>query len=160
MLTAKEYLRQAYRLDQQINFLTIEIQNLRELATSVSALQYDRDQIQKTPSTEPPFIKALEKVWDLEEKLARRLDDLCALKEQIVTVIEHVENPDERLTLSYRYLQGRTWEDIGEALYVDERTARRWHGRALLHVVMPDDPIVLPNRQTRPKMSENVRHQF
>lgn len=156
MLTAKEYLRQAYRLDQQINFFVTEIQNLRELATSVSALQYERDQIQKTPSTDPPFIKALEKVWDLEEKLADKLDHLCALKKQITTVIGQVENPDERLTLSYRYLQGRTWDDIGALLYVDERTARRWHGRALLHVVMPEDPIVLPIQQFRPQMSETA----
>lgn len=39
-MTVKEYLHQAYRLDQRIKSDTMEAQNLREMAGSVSAIQY------------------------------------------------------------------------------------------------------------------------
>ena len=45
-MTVKEYLHQAYRLDQRIKSDTIEAQNLREMAGSVSAIQYDKDRVQ------------------------------------------------------------------------------------------------------------------
>lgn len=41
-MTVKEYLHQAYRLDQRIKSDTMEAQNLREMAGSVSAIQYDK----------------------------------------------------------------------------------------------------------------------
>ena len=47
---------------------------------------------------------------------------------------------DERLVLTYRYIKNDTWGQIGEELYADERTIRRWHNRALAHVVVPDTP--------------------
>lgn len=37
-MTVKEYLHQAYRLDQRIKSDTMEAQNLREMAGSVSAI--------------------------------------------------------------------------------------------------------------------------
>lgn len=48
-MTIKEYLHQAYRLDQRIKSDTMEAQNLCEMAGSVSAIQYDKDRVQKRP---------------------------------------------------------------------------------------------------------------
>jgi len=45
-MTVKEYLHQAYRLDQKIKSDTMEVQNLRVMAGSVSAIQYDKDRVQ------------------------------------------------------------------------------------------------------------------
>ena len=42
-MTVKEYLHQAYRLDQRIKSDTMEAQNLREMAGNVSAIQYDKE---------------------------------------------------------------------------------------------------------------------
>jgi DNA-directed RNA polymerase specialized sigma subunit len=52
-------------------------------------------------------------------------------------------NMDERLVLTYRYLKNYTWTRIGDELYADERTIRRWHDRALSHVVVPENPTVI-----------------
>ena len=51
-MTIKEYLHQAYRLDQRIRSDTMEAQNLREMAGSVSAIQYDKDRVQTSRNTE------------------------------------------------------------------------------------------------------------
>ena len=68
---------------------------------------------------------------------------LSDLKKQIREVIEAVPDTDERMVLKYRYIHNYTWEQIGMELCADARTIRRWHGKALLHVTLPDDPIVI-----------------
>lgn len=89
-MTVKEYLHQAYRLDQRIKSDTIEAQNLREMAGSVSAIQYDKDRVQTSQITEAPFVRTLEKLWTLEKKIADELEKLSDLKKQIREVIEAV----------------------------------------------------------------------
>ena len=116
-MTVKEYLHQAYRLDQRIKSDTMEAQNLREMAGSVSAIQYDKDRVQTSRNTEAPFVRTLEKLWTLEKKIAGELEMLSDLKKQIREVIE--------------------------AVCAEARTIRRWHGKALLHVTLPDDPIII-----------------
>lgn len=54
-MTVKEYLHQAYRLDQRIKSDTMEAQNLREMAGSVSAIQYDKDRVQTSRNNEAPL---------------------------------------------------------------------------------------------------------
>ena len=89
-MTVKEYLHQAYRLDQRIKSDTMEAQNLREMAGNVSAIQYDKDRVQTSQNTEAPFVRTLEKLWTLEKKIADELEKLSDLKKQIREVIEAV----------------------------------------------------------------------
>ena len=140
-MTVKEYLHQAYRLDQRIKSDTMEAQNLREMAGSVSAIQYDKDRVQASRNTKAPFVRTLEKLWELEQKIARELEMLSDLKKQIREVIEAVPDTDERMVLKYRYIHNYTWEQIGNELCADARTIRRWHGNALLHAALPEEPI-------------------
>ncbi|MFU0534345.1 RNA polymerase subunit sigma-70, partial [Gardnerella pickettii] len=44
-MNKKEYLRQAYLLDKRIKADMDEVVRLRELATSVSSLRYDREYV-------------------------------------------------------------------------------------------------------------------
>lgn len=74
-MTVKEYLHQAYRLDQRIKSDTMEAQNLREMAGSVSAIQYDKDRVQTSRNTEAPFVRTLEKLWTLEKKIAGAFEE-------------------------------------------------------------------------------------
>lgn len=57
------------------------------------------------------------------------------------TVIEQVQNTDEQMVLRYRYIHNMTWEQIGDELKANSRTVRRWHGNALQHASLPDEPI-------------------
>ena len=62
---------------------------------------------------------------------------LMELKREIHLVISNVDDVDERLVLKYRYLHDYTWGQIGQMLYADESTVRRWHSKALKHAVIP-----------------------
>jgi hypothetical protein len=140
-MNKKEYLRQAYLLDKRIKADMDEVVRLRELATSVSSLRYDREYVQTTRSIEAPFVKALIRVMDLEAKINMEITLLISLKEQILEVISKLESMDEQMILRYRYMSNMTWEDIGKELHAGVRTVIRWHGNALEHLVFPENPI-------------------
>lgn len=139
-MTVKEYLRQAYRLDHRIDSDISEMERLREMACSIGAPGFEEHYDPNHP-TEAPFIRALEKVWKLEEKINAEIDRLVDLKAQMREVIEAVSDPDERMVLRYRYIHNMTWEKIGDVLHADRTTVYRWHNTAIRHVVLPDDPI-------------------
>ena len=141
-MTAKEYLRQAYRLDQKINSDLEEVAALKEMASSVSSPQLS-ERVQTSRKGDAPFVRCLEKIIELEDKINKEIDLLVELKKEIRTVITTVEDTDERMVLKYRYVHNYTWEQIGNELHADARTVRRWHGKALLHVMLPENPITV-----------------
>ena len=141
-MTAKEYLRQAYRRDQKINSDLEEVAALREMASSVSSPQLS-ERVQTSRTGDAPFVRCLEKIIELEDKINKEIDLLVELKKEIRMVITTVEDTDERMVLKYRYVHNYTWEQIGNELHADARTVRRWHGKALLHVVLPENPITV-----------------
>lgn len=140
-MTAKEYLMQAYRLDNRIKLDTEEYRTIREMAQSLSAVRYDSNTTQSNTPSDASFVKALNQLWELEQKINEELCMLSALKVQIRDVIDTVKNPNERLVLSYRYMQEMKWEQIAQEMSADAKTIRRWHGDALSHVVMPKNPV-------------------
>jgi DNA-directed RNA polymerase specialized sigma subunit len=139
-MTNKEYLRQAYRLDQKINSDIEEVARLREMASSISSPMLG-DKVQTSRNGDAPFVRSIEKILMLEEKIDQEIDLLVDLKSQMRDVIAAVPDTDERMVLRYRYIHNLTWEQIGNELNADARTIRRWHGSALVNVVLPDDPI-------------------
>lgn len=141
-MTAKEYLRQAYRLDQKISSDLEEVASLREMSASVSSPQLT-ERVQTSKNTDAPFVRALEKIMDLEERINKEIELLMELKKEIRAVITTVEDTDECMILKYRYVHNYTWEQIGNELHADARTVRRWHGKALQHVIMPENPITI-----------------
>jgi len=139
-MTNKEYLRQAYRLDQKINSDIEEVARLREMAGNISSPVLG-DKVQTSRNRDGLFVRNMEKILLLEEKINREIDALVDLKSQMRDVIAAVQDTDERMVLRYRYIHNLTWEQIGNELNADKSTIRRWHGSALAHVVLPENPI-------------------
>lgn len=99
------------------------------------------DKVQTSRNADAPFVRSVEKILQMEAEINREIDRLVALKEQIRSVIAAVPDSNERLVLRLRYIQGLTWEQIGLEMNANERTIRRWHGKALLHIAIPKNPI-------------------
>lgn len=139
-MNAKDYLRQAYYLDVRIKSDLDELSELKRMAYNLFSPSFEPNYNASHP-TEAPFVRGLERVVEMEEKINSEIDRLVELKEQIRSVIDAVEDSAEQLVLRYRYLHNYKWEQIGDILYADESTIRRWHRRALQHVRVPDDYI-------------------
>jgi DNA-directed RNA polymerase specialized sigma24 family protein len=139
-MTAKEYLGQAYRLDQRINADLEEVARLREMANSISSPSWE-EKPGGTRPTEPHWARCIYKIIDLERHIDEEVDKLVDLKAQIRTVIDALPNKDEQTVLRYRCLLNYTFEKIGDLMCADKSTAWYWYNRALKHVVLPENPI-------------------
>lgn len=135
-MDAHEYLSQAYRLEQRIQLEMEELRNLRTLASDVGSPGLEEHYNPNHP-TDAPFTKTLERIWEKEQEVNEELNRLIQLRDEIKQVIDRVENVDERLILTYRYLKNCSWNQISEELCVSDRTIRRWYNSALSHVEVP-----------------------
>jgi hypothetical protein len=129
ILSAKEYLSQAYRIDQRINSKLEQAQSLRELSERATMTLSDM------PGSGTRNVHRMDgiitKMVDLETEISDDLNRLLDLKHEIVTMVKCVEIPELQTLLDLRYLCFRTWEDISMELHYDIRHIRRMHSRAL-----------------------------
>ena len=143
-MTIRDYLSQAYRLDQRIDSNIREVSTLRKMMGSISSPVLG-DRVQTSRPAEAPFVRSIEKIMLLEEKINAEIDLLVDLKEQIRGVIAAVPDTDERMVLSYRYVHNLTWEQISDELNESISTVKRRHKSALDHAVLPENFIQIEN---------------
>lgn len=137
-MNAKQYLKKAYRLNELIESNQEELSALRESASSIPGIDYSKDKIQSSKSSgDAGFVNIVTKIIEIEESINADISKLFALKLEIRTVINIVENPDERLLLHDRYINFYTWEQVCEKMNVSLRTAHRIHSTALSNVKVP-----------------------
>ena len=136
-MTAKEYLRQAYRLNELIDSRITELERLRDYSTRLTSCSFEGERVSKSRSTEAPFARIIEKIVDLEKVINRDIDCYVDLKTEMNAAIDRVSNVDERLLLRYRYLNNYNWDDIAQLLNVSGRTVHRIHSTALYNFSVP-----------------------
>lgn len=141
-MTVKEYLGQAYLLDHRIKSDTMELEELRLMAQTISSPGFE-EHYNATKNTDAPYIKTLEKMFDMESKIMKEINTLVELKNQIREVISQIEKPEYQMILKYRYIHNMTWPTIGDKLCADGRTVQRWHNKAIAKIKLPEDAINL-----------------
>ena len=136
-MTAKEYLQQAYRLNELIDSDVHELERLRDLAGRISSPNFG-ERVQSSRNLDAPFVKYLGDIMEMEEKIQKELCRLVVLKKQILAALESVTDREERLLLTYRYLNNESWEQIAEGLSVSMSTVHRIHASALRNFPVPN----------------------
>ena len=136
-MTAKEYLQQAYRLNELIDSDVHELERLRDLAGRISSPNFG-ERVQSSRNLDAPFVKYLGDIMEMEEKIQKELCRLVVLKKQILTALESVSDREERLLLTYRYLNNESWEQIAVDLSVSMSTVHRIHASALRNFPVPN----------------------
>lgn len=128
-MTAKEYLLQAYRIDQRINSKLEQIVSLRALATKATSTLSD------TPPSGTRNVHSMEetiaKMVDLENEINIDIDTLVDLKREFVLIIKKINNPEYQTLLELRYLCFKTWEQIAVDMGYSLQHIFRIHDKAL-----------------------------
>lgn len=134
-MTAKEYLGQAYRLDQRINFKLEQISSLNDLATKATATITGMPH-SPSPATSP-MADAIDKIIDLQTEINQDIDHLVDLKRDMVRCIKAVGNTEYQTLLELRYLCFKTWEQIAVDMGYNVRHVYRLHDEAVEKVIVP-----------------------
>ena len=136
-MTAKEYLNQAYRLDQRIDAIIAQVASLNDLATKCTATLSDMPKNPNRGAT--TMADAVDKIVDLQREINSDIDRLVDLKREIVRVIKAVGNPEYQTLLEKRYLCFMAWEQIAVDMGYELRYLHKLHVRALECCVIPDE---------------------
>lgn len=135
MMTAKEYLNRAYRLDQRINSKLEQLESLNELATKATSTLSD---MPKNPrDTTSKMEDILCKIIDLQHEINNDINRLIDLKTNIVDLVKAVPNPEHQMILELRYLCFKTWEQIAVNMGYSVRNIYNLHGAALKEITLP-----------------------
>lgn len=136
-MTAKEYLSQAYRLDQRIDAKLEQVANLRALAAKATAT------ISDMPRSDSPNLQQMEstvvKIIDLEQEINADIDRLVDLKREITAVISAIAVPEYQIVLELRYLCYKRWEEIAVTMNYATNYIFELHGKALKKISVPDE---------------------
>lgn len=131
-MTAKEYLAQAYRIDQRINSKLEQIVSLRALATKATSTLSD------TPTGGTRNVYSMEgiivKMIDLEDDINKDIGALINLKREIMDAIKKINNPEQQTLLELRYLCFKTWEQIAVEMGYSIQNAYKVHDRAIKNI--------------------------
>ena len=128
-MKAKEYLSQAYRLDQRIDAKIEQVMSLRNLAAKATSTLSDA-----MPSGTRNIHRMediIMRIFDLENEINADIDALVALKREIVSTIKSVPNLEYQILLELRYLCFKPWEQIAVEMGYGIDNIFRLHQKAL-----------------------------
>lgn len=139
-MTNKEYLAQAYRIDQRINSKLEQIISLRDLSTKATSKLSDM------PGSATRNVRSMEgiivKMVDLENEINEDIDILIDLKKEIMGFIKNIDNPEQQTLLELRYLCFKTWEQISVDMGYSIQNAYKVHDRALENMNIKNKKII------------------
>lgn len=134
-MTVKEYLGQAYRLDQRINSKLEQLESLNGLATKCTSTLTG---MPKNPNRSTSMVAdAVAKIVDLQIEINRDIDLLVDLKCDMVRIIKSIDNAEYQTLLELRYLCFKTWEQIAVDMNYCTDNVYRIHRKAIRAVILP-----------------------
>lgn len=128
-INVKDYLGQAYRIDQRINSKIEQVSSLHSLATKATSTITD---MPGSPNRNLHRMEdVISKIIDLESEINKDIDQLVELKANIMKLIRGVGNPEYQTLLELRYLCYKPWEQIAVDMGYSINNLFKMHRKAL-----------------------------
>lgn len=128
-MTTKEYLNQISRLNRMINNKLVEIQQLRDLACSISAINLE-DRVQSSPDFDKIGSK-MAKIDELERELDETIDSYADIKNRIIEQILMMKSEKHKEILLDKYINFKSISEIAADFNMTERGCKKAHKKAI-----------------------------
>ena len=129
-MTAKKYLSKIRALDIKINDSMEELEQLKALATKVTAAL--GGEVVSSSSSPDKMTNIVAEIIKLQEELNRDVDNYVDMKREAAELLSKVENPVHYKILHSRYVLYKTWEQIADEIGYTYQWVCQLHGVALL----------------------------
>jgi len=128
-MTAIEFLNQAHRLEQQIEYKLDRLKMLRSMTQRITA-SYDKDRVMSAKNNSATA-DAILRVIDAEAELNQQIVQMMDLEKEIESKINQLGNEEYRMILKKRHISFNTWAQIARDLGYTARWVRTLHTRAI-----------------------------
>lgn len=129
-MTAKEYLRQLWNLDREIEIKYRELEELRA-QIGIKAQPDPNENVGHSGNTSDPVSDIAVRIVQMEHRINRKIDRLINLKRKISEQIDGMENRNYRMILTCRYVLMQTWDDVADSVGYSIQNCYIIHGKAL-----------------------------
>lgn len=130
-MTSKEYLEQIRKLEHEIRCMKMRSEYYDEMSLSVPGPCLNREGSSGTRNLEAPFVKWLNKKFEIDAEIEKKETELKNLKAEALLKIEAMDNEDYKCILIERYFNHLNWDEIAAKVFVSRSTVKRWHECAL-----------------------------
>ena len=124
-MTVKQWLWRYSNADHRIDSLLQQRQEVYDRLTKITAA-LDSESVS---STKDPH--KFDELADLDVFIRQRVSQSMSIRLEITTAIEELEDWRHRDILTYRYINGYTWEQVADIIHMSVRHVTRLHGDAL-----------------------------
>ena len=128
-MNAKEYLNQAYRMEQRVQSKLEQIEDLRSLASHVTSSIGSEPVVHTRNNT--AMQDTVIRIMEAEQELNAEIDELVEIKQDIKRTIDLVPDVTLRLVLEKRNLCFQKWEQIACEMYYSLRSVQEKHREAV-----------------------------
>lgn len=128
-MTTKEYLSQAYRLDDEINTKLESLERLKSIAEKMTSVNSGMPHGSSDPHSKEDV---LIKIADMDAEITADIDRLIDIRADITRTIGKVEDQAQRILLTKRYINHDRWEKIACDMNYSLQHTHRIHGEALI----------------------------
>lgn len=115
-MTAREYLKQLWNIDDEITERMEELEELRAKAERCSA-----PKMEGMPGggagEKDPISQTVIRIVDLDAYINFKIDELINLRTKITEQIDAISKQSYRSVLRNRYVLRKRWEDIAETMH-------------------------------------------
>ena len=101
------------------------------MSESIGAIDYSKDKIKLSPTNDAAFTNQIMQIIKFEEELEQDKKRMKDLFIEISRTIDKLDNVNEMLVLSKRYLLMKSWEEIADEMNYSLSQIFRMHKEAL-----------------------------
>ena len=131
-MTAKEYLNQAYILNQSIDKKILKYEQLKSIAMNTVGALTGMPHASGVPDK---ICDCISKAIDLDIEINNDIDRLSEIKKEMREKIKGVNNHKARVLLVMRYIQFKSWYDIARQIGCSKNHVRnRLHDKAVCKI--------------------------
>lgn len=131
-MTEKQYLKQGYRLRQEIKIQRDLLIELEYNLDNVKSFDYSKEKLQGGKLQDDSItVEKINRIIEVEEKIKEKELELKNFQANLYLDIVKLTNRNEKILLQARYILNETWEEIAERLGYSVRQIHRIHSSAL-----------------------------
>lgn len=129
-MNAKEFLQQIKKIEIELSMLEHEIS---DLYTPISAVRFDN--VPGVPDADAT-LHIVERIDTLKERYLKRIDELMAIRDEIVTTILRMQNTNAAKVIYHRYVDLWSYGRIARRLSYSVSHVKRLHFEGLQEIEM------------------------
>lgn len=130
-MKTKEYLQQIQKIDVEIEHSIAELDSLKELSTTICAMDYSKPRVQGGGSGEASFVRAIDKICSLEQEINKQIDEYVDLRHKIICEIQSIQNVVYSEMLYKRYVEYKDYDVIARELGCTKHWVKHLHSKAI-----------------------------